>query len=338
MSTEPLTQGQVRTLEALDLICSTTVAGTLFGLTFTLYCLCAWSLYRQIKDSGQLSQRKRNVFTLGYMTAVMLCGFTLLFLNSFLARIVYIDHADYPGGPFNFEASAQSIQPLFASGQSVILLLDLLTLATQIWRLWVVWSGSRFLLLVVTPPTLSLLAFIGIHIANIVHSYQPRAHSDVVAAAVRSLWRGLFSAELAFDLMSSMFVTIFVIGRILMVRRRHILVMGKSDVANQYMGVVTMLVESFALDSAFILAAVVATALNGGPSGSAMAALFLTGIEPFIRIIAYLLVIYRVTTGRAWGRRTEQQLSSIVWDHETKPEGIMVETQAFSTRSGVSKV
>lgn len=54
-------------------------------------------------------------------------------------------------------------------------------------------------------------------------------------------------------------------------------------------------------------------------------AMLFTGTEPFIRIIAFILLVYRVTTGRAWKRETEWQITSLQWNrshHASVPSNV----------------
>ncbi|KAF9443878.1 hypothetical protein P691DRAFT_632109, partial [Macrolepiota fuliginosa MF-IS2] len=101
-------------------------------------------------------------------------------------------------------------------------------------------------------------------------------------------------------------VTALIIGRLLLVHRRHINIMGTSETTKQYMGIVAMLIESYALESAWTFAILIS-----GFLGNRAIADFFVQCDAAIEIIAYLLVIYRVSSGRGWNRKTEQQMSSL---------------------------
>ncbi|KAJ3568167.1 hypothetical protein NP233_g5889 [Leucocoprinus birnbaumii] len=79
-------------------------------------------------------------------------------------------------------------------------------------------------------------------------------------------------------LLTGLFVTSLICTRIALVQRKHIQIMGSGS-----------------LESVKIAFA---------------------GLLPFIQTIAYLLVEYRVSTGRAWKKDTEEKLTSLQWNRE----------------------
>ncbi|KAF9443737.1 hypothetical protein P691DRAFT_787564 [Macrolepiota fuliginosa MF-IS2] len=82
---------------------------------------------------------------------------------------------------------------------------------------------------------------------------------------------------------------------------------GVLETSKQYMGIVAMLTESYALESAWMLAALIAEFLDNGQA----AGVFFADCNVAIEIVAYLLVIYRVSSGRGWNRQTERQISTL---------------------------
>ncbi|KAF9441338.1 hypothetical protein P691DRAFT_641561, partial [Macrolepiota fuliginosa MF-IS2] len=105
-------------------------------------------------------------------------------------------------------------------------------------------------------------------------------------------------------------VTSLVIACLLFICRHHIKLMGATDISEQYMGIVTMLVESYALESVWPLASL--ALLITGSTGL----LLFSNCNVAIEIITYLLVIYRVSTGRAWSKKAGQQISrSLEFNH-----------------------
>ncbi|KAF9444769.1 hypothetical protein P691DRAFT_635524, partial [Macrolepiota fuliginosa MF-IS2] len=81
---------------------------------------------------------------------------------------------------------------------------------------------------------------------------------------------------------------------------------GASETSKQYMGIVAMLIESYALESAWTLTILILGFLGNTPAGT-----FFVDCDIAIEIIAYLLVIYRVSSGRGWNRQTGRQISSL---------------------------
>jgi hypothetical protein len=69
-TTTPL-QGDLLLMNQLELVAPTTVAGTLYGIAFTLFCLYVHSLIPQLRN---IDRKRHAKFMLGYSTVIMLCG------------------------------------------------------------------------------------------------------------------------------------------------------------------------------------------------------------------------------------------------------------------------
>src|SRR5689334_20733194 len=95
-------ESEIILTETFDLIGSTTILGVFYGIAFTLYCLCARSLYLQLQEPNKQRQTR---FTLGWMTLLLFCATIYLALNAGIGQLAYIRHADFPGGPVSYEAS-----------------------------------------------------------------------------------------------------------------------------------------------------------------------------------------------------------------------------------------
>lgn len=117
-------------LETLDLIGSTTVLGALYGIAFTLYCLCVQSLYLQFREPDK---RRQARFTIGYISFQFFCATAFLALNARAMQLAYIDHADFPGGPWIYENSNHpTFRPYMTAGNTLDLTLQTLTMAIQV--------------------------------------------------------------------------------------------------------------------------------------------------------------------------------------------------------------
>ncbi len=90
-------QSKLFRYEAWDLIGSTTVHGTAYGIAFTLYCLCARSLYVQMTSDP--NKRRQAKFTIGYITLLFLFMTVGLAMSSRMIQLAYIIHSDFPGNP-----------------------------------------------------------------------------------------------------------------------------------------------------------------------------------------------------------------------------------------------
>jgi hypothetical protein len=126
-STATPLQGELLLVNQLELVTPTTVAGTLYGIAFTLFCLYVHSLAPQLSDGVRKKQAR---FMLGYSTVIMLCGLYVLVANAWATQNAYIKHPDTPGGPFLYIASTTHAPVMVAviPNQTVI---DVLTSTIQ---------------------------------------------------------------------------------------------------------------------------------------------------------------------------------------------------------------
>ncbi|KAF9442509.1 hypothetical protein P691DRAFT_681370, partial [Macrolepiota fuliginosa MF-IS2] len=150
-------------------------------------------------------------------------------------------------------------------------------------------------------------------------------------------------------------VTLLVIARVLFIRRRHVQLMGwlplnsiivRSTVLTTAQelqipvnNIWALWPYSYALESAWSLAALVSFMENY----TAVEAFFYDCSVP-IEMIAYLLIIYQVSSGRAWNKQTGQQLTrSLQFNHDgghttqtTELETAVSASQAYTSASTVN--
>ncbi|KAF9447798.1 hypothetical protein P691DRAFT_760459 [Macrolepiota fuliginosa MF-IS2] len=277
--------------ENLELVASTTINGVLCGIALSLYFLSARSLYPQLKDPHQ--RRPYTIFMFVYASVVMICGIIFLASSTWGAQSAYISHNTFPGGAQEyFQSTYQFKQPGGIIESASGITVDILTVGVQIWRLWVIYSATRYAIAVVALPLLLFLCFIVMEIINIL----PTLGGQFFIMAT------IVTSQLAIDL----FVTALVVIRLLVVRRRHVELMGVSDISKQYMGIAAMLIESYALEFVWIVATLVAYFLKNWPVFT-----FLAYCSGLVEVVAFFLVIYRVSTGRGWNKQTLRQTSSI---------------------------
>lgn len=120
----------LHTFEAFDLNSSTTVVGFLYGIIFTLYFLCTWSLYLELQ---RLDKRRQAKFSLGYISLLFVCATVLLAVNARMIQVAYLDHPDFPGGPLYYEFSSNPTTNSYqAIGGILSLIIEVLTMAIQV--------------------------------------------------------------------------------------------------------------------------------------------------------------------------------------------------------------
>ncbi|KAF9443087.1 hypothetical protein P691DRAFT_680251 [Macrolepiota fuliginosa MF-IS2] len=256
---------QLFLFESLNLVASTTIGGLLWGIALSLYTLCTLSLLPQIRAKNH-QDRRQAVFTFVHTSLVMTCGILFLTATTWITQQAYIYHNDFAGRPIEYEILYLHALPVGIVSIVFSVALDFLTIAIQIWRLWVIWNGTHYAIIVIVLPVLLFLGFIEC---------------------------------ISFCAMS-----------------------GASDISREYMSTVAMLVESYALESAWCLAGMVSYFARNGPVstffldcvvaikvGSFM--LKPTNTDPYFKVIAYMLVICRVSSVRGRQKQTERQVSTI---------------------------
>lgn len=117
-------------IEAFDLIGSTTILGVLYGVTFMLYSLCAWHLYLNLQKPDNQGRAK---FSLGCISLLFFCTTAHLALNTRMTQMFYIDHADFPGGPLQYEQSYDPAAiPYFGAVGILELIVEAMTMVIQV--------------------------------------------------------------------------------------------------------------------------------------------------------------------------------------------------------------
>ncbi|KAF5356844.1 hypothetical protein D9756_006800 [Leucocoprinus leucothites] len=290
-------------VESIDLVGSTTLSGLFYGIGFSLYCLCAHFLYRS--HSRKPYQRRHITFSLVHATVLIILATIYLVLTTQTIHISFIYHNDFPGGPVAYQETVLHSQPIYYISTIASFSLGILTLAIQIWRLRVIWSGTRYAVVIVSFAILLFIGFITFTAISItVWSLPANPISDNAAISISI-------SAYAFGSATTIFVTLLVSVRLILIRRRHLKLLGPSESTQQYMNIVAILVESYALESAWSLTTTLLVAIDSNPVN----VLFFQ-CENFVRVIAYFLVLYRVSRGSAWSQQTEQHLTSLCWNRD----------------------
>jgi hypothetical protein len=167
--------------EAVNLISGTTVSGALYTLVVILYCLSARLSYSQFWNlDGKI--KRQTVFILALASLMTICATIDVVLSNIEIRITYVDYGTLPGGPLGLAAGLHAttvtrVRFLVLLVDNLLILAVLVSFFTsllryaplfaQVWRVLVVWNGTRF----VKPVTLLLyLIYIGEQIPNFDYS------------------------------------------------------------------------------------------------------------------------------------------------------------------------
>ncbi|KAJ3560122.1 hypothetical protein NP233_g11037 [Leucocoprinus birnbaumii] len=262
------------------------------------------------------------------MSLIMICGLLNLAVDTRGIQVSWVDHpSSAPGGSFAYQVLTYTRTAIASLGYVTVMLIELLTNGTQIWRLSIMWRVSRYHLFIIMIPSLALLGSIVIEIVEICNIISGRPIST------DSQWPVIAAVRQGMMMFTGLIVTSLISARIALVRRTHIQTMGESDISNQYFSIISMLVESFALE--FIWSTMIITT-NFWPDNvraSAVNDVFIN-LQSSIEIITYLLVVYRVSTRRAWEKDTEEKLTSLRWNRDAQRTTQLTTTQTSIRISG----
>src|SRR5262249_29632967 len=133
----------VRTFMGADLIGRGTVGSALYGLSFTLYCLCLQSSAVRLVDR---SQKKKTITTLIHMTSVMAVGLLYLALDIRSLQMAYIDQACSQNGPLNYESAVIAWMPIGIADKALGTIIDTLIFGAQVrrWRCACCMNSTNF--------------------------------------------------------------------------------------------------------------------------------------------------------------------------------------------------
>ncbi|KAJ3570808.1 hypothetical protein NP233_g4161 [Leucocoprinus birnbaumii] len=221
-------------------------------------------------------------------------------------QVSWVDHPSAaPGGGLIYYTSTFARTATATMGYAIGAVLHFLTFVIQIWRLSIMWRPSRYHFFITIVTSLVLLSSTVIQTLNIYDISGGQVLKGRRAVVIGS------DVQQGLTLLTGLIVTSLIGARIALVRRNHIRTM-----------------ESFAL--VFIWTAIsIATSFSEG-SGPRSVNIAFASLLPCIQIIAYLLVVYRVSTGRAWDKDTEEKLTSLQWNRDAQQT-----TQQTTTRESI---
>lgn len=300
--------------ESLDLLASALSAIT-YGIALTLYCIVVHSL----RCRRRSSRGSQYLITLSYTTLAMACITAVLIISHYGTQMAYVYHRDdLPGGPVVYEELM--ISSYFVA-LVIMAILDWLTMGVQIWRLWIIWRVTPWFIYIIIIPFSLLLACIGIDIAVLVNE----KHISFLSLDY------VFTIGFAFfgiPPLTTIIVTALMVLRLGLIRRRYIKLIGHSDsVTNQYTSIISMLIESYALEALWSIAIIITYSIR-----TPIIWTVFIGSAVNIKVIALFLIVYRVANGSAWQAHTEQQLSTLRCNGDRVDDSDSAVTDALDRR------
>ncbi|KAJ7884287.1 hypothetical protein B0H13DRAFT_2252960 [Mycena leptocephala] len=270
------------------------VAGTGFGIQFGLYFSCFLYLWRRRK------QNRSALFLLAYITTLFSLEFFFVVVQGEAVQIIYIDNRNYPGGPFAFYLVMQNA-PANVMFYATLLVLTFLSDILVLWCCWVIWAadGRRLIAYVVIAfPFMLLLASFAMGVLWIVEISQPGL------SLYSKLPLAYGTAYYAISLGVNIIITIFIVTRLLLYRRRLLKSVPYAH-AGHYISMMTIAIESAALYSLFAVLFLITYVVN-----NPTCQVWLVAASAAQQIAGYL-IIYRLADGSAWRAGTLRD-SSIV--------------------------
>jgi hypothetical protein len=122
-------QGKALLINQLKLLTYTTVAGTLYGIAFVLFCLYVHSIVPRFHEEDRKRQAK---FMLAYSTVIMICGLYNLVATAWDVQDAYIEHSNSIEGPDLYMELTFHTTPAIAIALTCQLAVDALTSAIQV--------------------------------------------------------------------------------------------------------------------------------------------------------------------------------------------------------------
>lgn len=333
--------------DAVNLIASTTINGVAYGVVLTLYLICLHALFQQLRSGVRKNQA---IFSGLYITVMFALGTVYCAVNSRITQLAYVNDRNFPGGPADFAVFvfstpiniAGAVAFFITSWMNDALLVRLrdldmwinLLIFNQVWRLWVLYRGSRFS---VPITSFAVILYLGTFCESYLHAYNLylRAHALILAMGMvtliesvlptQSFWSAIaVKFALAYYALTTSYtivITSLMIARILLVRRAFIKATGRREYGTQYLSIAAMLIESSALYTIWGIIFLGLYIVNNPVQFIFLASLsevqvrhlFISTraiIDTSSQIIAPLLIIYRVSIGKAWQSDTTQTLTN----------------------------
>ncbi|KAH8109253.1 hypothetical protein DFH11DRAFT_1843271 [Phellopilus nigrolimitatus] len=261
-----------------------------YGVSFVVFLLTTYALL----EARKRSQERLDWTLLIYTCMMFSLGTIFIGMSMRSFQLMFIDNRDFPGGPTAYALSQYS---------------SAITIVPNACSIISGWLADGFLLFrclvifrlrfyVVALPILMYLGSITMGIMVLFQSSRPGA--NLWSKVSVNFGVPYFSLSMALNIL----VTLLIATRLLLYRRKLHRTLGPEQVAAvPYVTIAAMIVESSMLYAVFSL-------LFIGPYGanSQISHIFLPILSQvqsyFHKIIAPMLIIFRVAKRRAWDRRT----------------------------------
>ncbi|KAH7929186.1 hypothetical protein BV22DRAFT_1125955 [Leucogyrophana mollusca] len=273
---------------SVNLVCCTIIAGITYGIMFTLYGICTASLVQRLRSiKKDQPKRRRTVYHLLYISIMFILGTLYTDANVRSAQLSYAANSEFPGGATYNDTMWQASFARVGSASYVISnwMGDCLVL----WRLIVLYHGSRYRIWVVILSSAIFLGVVVMGVLVIVHSSiidQPFYSQHAIPYAI---------PYYALSLALSLIATGLVVSRVYMHKKRLRRALGPGQ-GSLYTSVIILTVESsglYALWASIFLVLYIAD--------HPVQYVFLGSLCQ-VQIIAPLLITFCVSQDKTWAQ------------------------------------
>jgi len=226
-----------------------------------------------------------------------------LIVQARTVQLVYIDNRNYPAGPWAWFLNYQSL-PVNVIFYATFFLMTFFADALVLWRCWVIWvsSGHLTAALVIAFPSIMLLASFVMGTLWTLQSSQPGL--SLYSALPLAYGTSYYTISISINIILTILIAIRLLHH-----RRTVLRNLSAEYATEYVTILTIIIESAALYSIFAIPFIVTYALN-----NPLNQVFL-GFAQSAQQISTYLIIYRVSQGRAWSRKTSTESTKLSTMH-----------------------
>ncbi|CCM05255.1 uncharacterized protein FIBRA_07465 [Fibroporia radiculosa] len=261
-----------------------------YGMQLTLFVMCFVTLVRKMDRHNF----RRQLFLLSFICVIFTIGTLFMGSQAKFTQQAFIEYRNYPGGPSVYE-EAEFANPVDEIANVCFVVGNWLLDAFLVWRFMVIFRdfGQGWLAALTFFPVLMLLASVALGLALLI---------DMTGSSPFAF----VNITLAYYVMSlslNVIVTLLIVGRLLIYRRRMARVFGTKE-SSDYLNISAILIESASLYSIFAVLFIVPFGL-----GNSLANVFLDSVSQ-VQIVSSLLIIYRVATGKAWSQSSATELTT----------------------------
>ncbi|KAF5347233.1 hypothetical protein D9756_009929 [Leucocoprinus leucothites] len=274
------------------------LAAAAYGIEFILFVMTFYFLLK--RPLAREQQRQNRVF-IAYISIVFILSTLYIAALLRFTQLAFIDGRNIPYGPFVFENTMFTL-PSAQLMSFAVVIKSWVCDVVNLWRSFVIYKGCR------APSWLvnlvPMILYLGSVVVGILYLYHfatgilPGNENDDI-----DLTLPYFSVSLGLNIL----VTLLLVFRLLLYRRRVIRVMGQEH-GSQYASLAAVIVESAAIHSSVALL-LISTSVSR--NAWLITPIFVQLLSP-MQGISTFLIFFRVAKGKGWTSDTHKSTSQVL--------------------------